>query len=109
MPSLDSILFYAWRLIEWNKMEGVKASDIPETEFSYFSGSKRDIFQGLIKIDGVTTKHYSHPEIEVIFRDAGFKVETIDRIEYSWTTEFADPPRWLKDPYPWDWLVEVTR
>lgn len=109
VPSLDSILFYAWRLIEWNKKEGVKPADIPDSEFSYFSGSKRDIFQGLIRIDGVTTKHYSHPEIEVIFRDAGFEIQTIDRIEYDWDTEFADPPKWLKEPYPWDWLVEVAR
>jgi SAM-dependent methyltransferase len=109
VPSLDSILFYAWRLIEWNKLEGVKPADIPETEFSYFSGSKRDIFQGLIKIDGVTTKHYSHPELQVIFRDAGFKIETIDRIDYEWSTEFAEPPKWLKDPYPWDWLIEVSK
>lgn len=109
MPSLDSILFYAWRLIEWNRMEGVSPADIPESEFSYFSGSKRDIFQGLIKIDGVVTKHYSHPEIEVIFRDAGFRIGTIDRIEYDWSTEFAQPPKWLKGPYPWDWLVEVIK
>jgi SAM-dependent methyltransferase len=109
VPSLDSILFYAWRLIEWNKLEGVKPADIPETEFSYFSGSKRDIFQGLIRIDGVTTKHYSHPELQVIFREAGFKIETIDRIDYEWTTEFAEPPKWLKDPYPWDWLIEVSK
>jgi SAM-dependent methyltransferase len=109
VPSLDSIMFYAWRLIEWNKLEGVKPADIPETEFSYFSGTKRDLFQGLIKIDGVTTKHYSHPELEVIFREAGFKIETIDRVEYEWTTEFAEPPKWLKDPYPWDWLVEVSK
>jgi SAM-dependent methyltransferase len=109
MPSLDSILFYAWRLIEWNKKEGVKPADIPNSEFSYFSGSKRDIFQGLIKIDGVTTKHYSHSEIEVIFKEAGFKVETIDKIEYEWITEFAAPPKWLKDPYPWDWLVECSK
>ena len=109
VPALDSILFYAWRLIEWNKIEGVKPADIPDTEFSYFSGSKRDLFQGLIKIDGVTTKHYSHPELHVIFKEAGFKVEKIDRIEYEWTTEFEAPPRWLKEPYPWDWLVEVSK
>ena len=109
MPSLDSILFYAWRLIEWYRKEGVKAADIPDSEFSYFSGSKRDLFQGLIRIDGVVTKHYSHPEIEVLFKDAGFKVDKIDRIEYEWTTEFAAPPAWLKEPYPWDWLVEVTK
>jgi SAM-dependent methyltransferase len=109
IPSLDSILFYAWRLIEWNKKEGVSPSEIPDSEFSYFSGTKRDIFQGLIKIDGVTTKHYSHPEIEVIFREAGFRIINIARIEYEWTTEFAAPPKWLKDPYPWDWLVEVQK
>ncbi|MEO5600596.1 MAG: class I SAM-dependent methyltransferase [Cyclobacteriaceae bacterium] len=109
MPSLDSILFYAWRLIEWNKKEGVKPGDIPDTEFSYFSGSKRDLFQGLIRIDGVTTKHYSHSEIEVIFKEAGFKIQTIDKIEYAWETEFASPPAWLKDPYPWDWLVECSK
>lgn len=109
VPSLDSILFYAWRLIEWYKMEGTKPADIPDSEFSYFSGSKRDLFQGLIRIDGVVTKHYSHPELKVIFRDAGFTISDIDRIEYDWTTEFAEPPKWLQDPYPWDWLVEVTK
>lgn len=109
VPSLDSIMFYAWRLIEWNKLEGVKPSDIPDSEFSYFRGSKRDLFQGLIRIDGVVTKHYSHPELEVIFSDAGFKILNIDRIEYDWTTEFAEPPKWLKDPYPWDWLIEVVK
>ena len=109
VPSLESILFYAWRLIEWNKKEGVKPADIPDSEFSYFNGSKRDLFQGLIKIDGVTTKHYSHSEIQVIFREAGFKVETIDKIEYEWNTEFAEPPKWLKDPYPWDWLIECSK
>src|SRR5690606_22284055 len=51
VPSLDSIMFYAWRLVEWYKLEGVKPQEIPESEFSYFSGSKRDLFQGLIRID----------------------------------------------------------
>lgn len=109
VPSLDSILFYAWRLIEWNRMEGIAPADIPDSEFSYFSGSKRDLFQGLIRIDGVVTKHYSHPELQVIFRDAGFQILNIERVEYDWSTEFAEPPKWLNDPYPWDWLVEVRR
>lgn len=109
MPALESIFFYAWRLIEWYDKEGVTATDIPDSEFSYFTGSKRELFQGLIKIDGITTKHYLHPELDVIFREAGFKVTKIDKIEYEWTTEFAEPPSWLKAPYPWDWLVEVRR
>lgn len=109
VPAMESILFYAWRLIEWYKKEDVSPSEIDDSEFSYFTGSKRELFQGLIKIDGVTTKHYLHPEIEVIFRDSGFSVQNIDKVEYEWTTEFAKPPSWLKAPYPWDWLVEVSK
>lgn len=109
MPALDSIFLYAWRLIEWHKKEGLAAAEIPDDEFSYFSGSKRDLLQGLINIDGVTTKHYSHSELEVIFHDAGFNIEKIDKVVYDWTTEFISPPKWLKDPYPWDWLVEVSK
>ena len=109
MPAMESILFYAWRLIEWYKKEDVPPSQIDDSEFSYFTASKRELFQGLIKIDGVTTKHYLHPEIDVIFRDSGFHIQKIDKIEYEWTTEFAEPPSWLKDPYPWDWVVEVSK
>jgi len=109
MPSLDSVLLCAWRLIEWHKKEGTPPEHIPDDEFSFFTGSKHDLFQGLISIDGVPTKHYSHPEIEATFKDAGFTIENIDKIEYEWTTEFQSPPKWLKDPYPWDWLVELRK
>lgn len=106
MPSLDSILFYAWRLIDWYRKEGTAPHQIPASELEYFSGTKEEIFQGLVRIDNVITKHYSYPEIHVVFREAGFTIEKIDKVEYEWTTEFASPPAWLKDPYPWDWLVE---
>ncbi|MBK6839869.1 MAG: hypothetical protein IPG90_17640 [Bacteroidetes bacterium] len=44
------------------------------------------------------------------FLNAGkFAVQNIDRLEYSWATEFTSPPKWLRDPYPWDWVVEVKR
>ena len=91
------------------KKEGKSVNKIPTNEFAYFNGSKREILQGLIHIDGVPTKHYSALEIEVIFKEAGLSITTLDKINYNWDTELSSPPKWLKDPYPWDWVVECKR
>lgn len=109
LPSLDSVLYSAWRLIEVYKKEGVQVDDIPEAEFAYFNASKRKIIEGIIHIDNVPTKHFMQPELEVVFRNAGLTITAIEKVEYNWDTELAEPPAWLKDPYPWDWLVVCKR
>lgn len=109
LPSLDSALFSSWRLIDLYRREGVKPEDIPAHEFHYFKGSKRDILQGIIHIDGVPTKHYTESEIRVVFKEAGFSVTKVDKVEYDWDTELSSPPAWLQEPYPWDWLVECKK
>lgn len=109
IPALESSLFSSWRLINLYKKEGVSADRIPADEFDYFKAGKRDIVQGIIHIDGVPTKHYSAPEIEIIFKEAGLTVTKLDKVNYDWNTEFSSPPKWMKDPYPWDWLVECKR
>ena len=107
LPSLDSFFYSAMRMMEWYQREGTKASDIIDEEFDGFKGSKRDIIQGLVSIDGVKTKHYSLPELELILPEAGFTINSIERLEYDWNTEFSKPPAWMKGPYPWDWVVDV--
>lgn len=109
IPSLESIMFSSWRLIDWYGREGVKPEEIPSSELAYFKGSKRDILQGIIYIDGVATKHYSHSEIQVLFERSNLEVTAIDKLEYDWSSEFSDPPEWIKAPYPWDWLVECKK
>jgi SAM-dependent methyltransferase len=109
MPSIESVMFSTWRMIEWYRKEGVKPEDIPNSEFNYYSASKRNILQGIIHIDGVPTKHFSEPELRVLFTDAGLAVTAIERIEYEWNTEFDSPPAWMKTPYPWDWLIECKK
>lgn len=108
IPSIESVLLSGWRLIDWYKQEGVKPKEIDDDEIATFQPEKYEILQGLININGVLTKHYSAPEIEVVFARAGFAVQAIEKIEYDWTSEFSEPPRWMKAPYPWDWLVECT-
>jgi SAM-dependent methyltransferase len=109
LPSIESLLFASWQLVDWYKREGVKPERVPKHELNYFDVSKTDIVQGVVKINGVPTKHYSHPEIHVLFREAGFSITAIEKLEYEWNTEFDSPPSWLKEPYPWDWMVECRK
>jgi SAM-dependent methyltransferase len=109
LPSLDSAIFSSWRLIDLYRKEGVKPEDIPAHEFHYFKGNKRDLIQGIVHIDSVPTKHYSQSELHVIFKESGFTITQVDKLEYDWNTELSNPPDWLKDPYPWDWLVECRK
>lgn len=107
MPSLESFLYSGSRLIEWCGKEGTTPSHIDPSELAGFRGSKLELIQGVVQIDGVKTKHYLEPELEVLFTKAGFKTLSIQKLEYDWTSEFSDPPSWMRSPYPWDWMIEA--
>ncbi|MDZ4714218.1 MAG: class I SAM-dependent methyltransferase [Cytophagales bacterium] len=109
VPSLESIFYSAWRLLEWYRKEGVKPEVVPDEELKYFSASKRRIIDGIMHIDGVPTKHYSEPELRVVLEECELHVTAIERLEYNWDTEFPEPPAWMKAPYPWDWLIECKK
>lgn len=109
IPSLESIFYSSWRLIQMYKKGGTVISDIPASEFDYFKANKIDLIQGIMHINGVPTKHYSQPEMEVLFAEAGFTITALEKIEYDWNTELESPPTWMKEPYPWDWLVECRK
>jgi len=109
LPSLDSVFFSSWQLMELYKMEGIKPDMIPNSEFAYFKAGKRDIIQGIINIDGVPTKHFGRTELDVVFRNCGLTITKVDKVEYDWDSELTSPPEWLREPYPWDWLVECKK
>lgn len=102
VPSLESKLYAHSRLLEWNERSSLspKSSTLFGTRDA---GSVMD--SGVVKLDGTPTKHYLEEELVVTFRAAGFEVKSIVKVEYPWTIEFPRPPRWMKDPYPWDWLL----
>jgi len=108
VPSTDSMLYAAWRMIDWYRKEKVDVADIPASELAYFSGSKRDLLQGIIRIDGVPTKHYSGSELQVLMERAGLSLLKLEQLNYHWNSEFAEPPNWMKGPYPWDWLLLLS-
>lgn len=67
------------------------------------------ILQGNADIDDVPTKHYLKEELELLLTQEKFSIKDIQKIEYDWTTEFVKPPKWLKQPRPWDWLVVAQK
>lgn len=109
LPSIESMMFSSWRLIDWYQKEGIDVDSIPNSELAYFKSPKKEILRGNVHINGVPTKHYSEPELRVILSDAGFMVKAIKKIEYDWNTEFSTVPEWMKAPYPWDWLIECKK
>jgi SAM-dependent methyltransferase len=67
------------------------------------------IKQGNRDIDGVPHKHYLKEELQLLLAMEGFIAEDFQKIEYKWDTEFLKPPKWLKEPVPWDWMVVARR
>lgn len=101
LPSLDSFIYSTQRQLEWCEKDG------SEPDLAGFKGSKSDLVEGIVRIDGVKTKHYLEPELKLLLTNARFGDVVINKLEYDWTSEFSSPPKWMKAPYPWDWIVEA--
>ena len=109
VPSLESALYTYTRYAEWYEREG---DSVPVALRKAERDAKNEVVSlagGLVEIDGVSTKHFLSEEILVLLRQNKF--EPIDRlrVEYGWKEDIADPPRWLREPYPWDWLFVARR
>lgn len=109
VPSTENALFVNQTLAEWNRRDGAGVAESYAEPLDALGRDVRALIGGVVPIEGVATKHYLREEAEVMFTDAGFRVRRVDKVEYDWTTEFADPPDWLGDPGPWDWLFVVER
>ena len=110
VPSLESALYTDCRLIEWNLKSGMSPGNAVRSGF--YTHKKSDIprlRQGIVKIDDVDTKHYLKEELIVLLENRGMRVIEIEKIQYSWETEFDQPPGWMKDPFPWDWLCVARK
>jgi len=109
VPSLESILFANFRLIDWNLRDGMLPAAAVVGDFDKSTLSPVQVHQGIIEIDHVPTKHYLKEELTAIMEDLNFKIRLIAKVEYGWDVEFNSPPAWMKAPYPWDWLVVAKK
>jgi SAM-dependent methyltransferase len=68
-----------------------------------------NIRKGNTEIDDVPHKHYLKEELQLLLAKESFIAEDFQKIEYNWDTEFIKPPKWLKEPKPWDWMVVAKK
>jgi SAM-dependent methyltransferase len=102
VPALESWMFTRIIQQQWKIDKALFAEKI--------SGKQalkkyRNMQQGNLDIDQVPTKHYVEEELTLLLHKQGFDITSFQKIEYDWKTEFINPPRWLKEPSPWDWMV----
>jgi 2-polyprenyl-3-methyl-5-hydroxy-6-metoxy-1,4-benzoquinol methylase len=110
VPSFESAIFSKIRRIEWHMRRGVSYGAAVMAVWSANNRQKTShLQQGIVNIDNVPTKHYLKEELRATLRDFGFEIHEFLRIEYGWETEFSDPPHWMKEPFPWDWLVTARK
>jgi 2-polyprenyl-3-methyl-5-hydroxy-6-metoxy-1,4-benzoquinol methylase len=101
VPSLESKLYTNIIANRWNVDDDHKEK-IKSSKKAF--DLAKNIKQGVTDIDNVPTKHYLKEELELLLTLEGFAVERVEKINYTWQTEFTTPPKWLQEPYPWDWM-----
>jgi SAM-dependent methyltransferase len=63
---------------------------------------------GIVQVGASPTKHYLHDELVQLFEGLDVHVDAVRRLQFPWSVEIDDPPDWLGEPTPWDWLLEGT-
>ena len=106
VPSMESYLFTRIIQNKWKIDQALFREKLSQSEGLE---KYRNVQEGNLDIDQVPTKHYIKEELVLLLDRDGFSVDTIKKIEYDWKTEFVAPPRWLKEPRPWDWMCVATR
>ena len=106
VPSLESKLYTNIIANRWN-VDGDHDEKIASSKKAFELA--KNIKQGVTDIDDVPTKHYLKEELELLLALESFEVMQVEKINYTWKTEFTNPPKWLKDPYPWDWMCVAKK
>jgi SAM-dependent methyltransferase len=108
LPSVESLLFTAFRETEWYRRMGLSPREAEsETDITSLTGPRRAA-QGVFNRGTEPTKHYLREELIVLVRDEmQLELLEINKMEYDWAIEFEvdEIPAWLADPYPWDWIL----
>lgn len=105
LPSLESALYVNYMMFEWNLRDGMTHEKALKECLETVAPASCSPENGIINIDNVRTKHYLKEEIQSWFTYMGLTVKAVKKVEYRWQTEFAEPDKWMKEPYPWDWMV----
>ncbi|MGH2553139.1 MAG: class I SAM-dependent methyltransferase [Chitinophagaceae bacterium] len=106
IPSLESFMLSSIVQQQWK----IDNRLFPATKNAKEAIRKwNNIRKGNADIDDIPHKHYLKEELQLLLANEGFVAEDFQKIEYEWNTEFLAPPKWLKHPKPWDWMVVARK
>ncbi len=96
VPALESELLVRRRWADWT---GAALRTQPSERLA----------EGLMRVGGALTKLWTREELLLSAGRLRSRAISVERVEYGWDTELVRPPRSLREPYPWDWLVVLER
>ena len=101
VPSLESAMLTSIIRQKWDPDNDAKKAISKKRSIAQL----KHLLEGNTTIDEVLHKHYLKEELEILLKNEGLIAKEFHKIEYDWNTEFLKPPKWLKEPKPWDWMV----
>jgi SAM-dependent methyltransferase len=108
VPAFESVLRTYQTLLRLDVAGGTARSRASRGIAELAKREVRSIVDGVVEIGGEPTKHYIGDEAAEFLSDAGFAIDTIDRVEYAWDVELDlgdATAALLGDRTPWDWLL----
>lgn len=106
VPSLESALYANARLVQWNLRSGVSEAKAQSEGFRGEEPSGPEIARGGVLYAGdLKMKHFIKEELITIADGLRLDSVSVEKLEYRWDTEFKEPPNWMGEPFPWDWLA----
>ena len=109
VPSYEAAIYSYQRLFEWYLRDGSRPASILRKLDRTAHESTSSLVDGIFDIQGTATKHYLREELFVLFQRHRFAVLEESRVEYDWQEEYEQPPSWMKEPWPWEWLFVVQK
>ena len=109
VPAYESMLHVYHTLIRCRMKEGESYAHAARNVARMHAREVPQPVEGNILLQDVSTKHFMKEELHGFLNDVGFRIQRIQRLELPWNEELESVPRWLKEPYPWDWLAVVSK
>ncbi|MFT4548731.1 MAG: SAM-dependent methyltransferase [Verrucomicrobiales bacterium] len=106
VPSLESALYANARLVQWNLRSGVAEIHAESEGFRAEEPSGEEVARkGVVYAGDMKMKHFIREELTTIADGLRLDTVSVEKLEYRWDTEFKEPPGWMGEPFPWDWLA----
>lgn len=105
VPAFESVFHVYHTLRRIRERSGTPEGLSAEEAERLLKGEVRSFSDGVVRVGGVPTKYWFREELIAALAEQDLRVRRIRRVEYPWSEEIENSPRWLEGMRPWDWLV----